>query len=93
MYEWARIPHFFSEFYVYKYATGLICAINFANRILSGEKDAVQDYFKFLSAGSSDGPVQILKNSGCDLESGKAYEISFDYLKTILKDWEKEIQN
>ena len=93
MYEWARIPHFFSEFYVYKYATGLICAINFANRILSGEKNAVQDYFKFLSAGSSDGPVQILKNSGCDLESGKAYEISFNYLKEILKDWEKEIQN
>lgn len=90
MYEWARIPHFFSEFYVYKYATGLICAINFANRILSGEKNAVQDYFKFLSAGSSDGPVQILKNSGCDLESGKAYEISFDYLKTILKDWQKQ---
>lgn len=91
MYEWARIPHFFSEFYVYKYATGLICAINFANRILSGEKDAVKDYFKFLSAGSSDGPINILKNSGCDLESGKAYQVSFDYLKAILNDWQKEM--
>lgn len=90
-YEWARIPHFFTEFYVYKYATGLVCAINFANRILSGEKGALEDYFKFLSAGSSDNPCNILKKSGCDLESGKAYEVAFDFLKGILKDWQKEM--
>lgn len=91
-YEWARIPHFFTEFYVYKYATGLICAINFANRILSGQKGALEDYFKFLSAGSSDTPCNILKESGCDLEGGKAYEVAFDFLKSILSDWQKEMK-
>lgn len=88
-YEWARIPHFFTSFYVYKYATGMISAINFANRILSGEKDAKENYFKFLSAGSSDLPTAILKNSGCDLTDEKTFEKTFDYLASILKDWKK----
>ena len=88
-YEWARIPHFFTAFYVYKYATGMLSAINFANRILEGEKGAVEDYFKFLSAGSSDIPTEILKNSGCDLTNPKTFEKSFDYLKEILKQWKK----
>lgn len=88
-YEWARIPHFFTAFYVYKYATGMICAINFANRILGKEKGAVEDYFKFLSAGSSDIPTEILKSSGCDLTNEKTFKKSFDYLKDILKQWKK----
>jgi oligoendopeptidase F len=86
-YEWARIPHFFSAFYVYKYATGMICAINFANRILSNEKDALKDYFKFLSAGDSDTPINILKNSGCDLESSVPFDNCFEYLKNMLNQW------
>lgn len=86
-FEWARIPHFFAAFYVYKYATGMISAINFANRILSGEKGAVEDYFKFLSAGASDIPTEILKNSGCDLTKQETFEKSFDYLKNIIIDW------
>lgn len=86
-YEWARIPHFFTAFYVYKYATGMICAINFANRILSNEAGAVEDYFKFLSAGSSDIPTKILKRSGCDLTKDETFEKAFDYLKSILKQW------
>lgn len=90
-FEWARIPHFFTPFYVYKYATGLVCAINFANRILSGEKDAVEKYFEFLSAGCSDNPVEILKKAGCNLETDEAYDIVFDYLNNILKKWKKEL--
>ena len=86
-YEWARIPHFFTAFYVYKYATGMISAINFANRILSGENGAVEDYFKFLSAGASDIPTEILKNSGCDLTKQETFEKSFDYLKNIIEKW------
>ena len=88
-YEWARIPHFFTAFYVYKYATGMICAINFANRILSGEKGAVEDYFKFLSSGSSDIPTDILKASGCDLTEEKTFKKSFEYLENVLKEWKK----
>lgn len=88
-YEWARIPHFFTAFYVYKYSTGMISAINFANRILSGEKGAKEDYFKFLSAGASDIPTEILKKSGCDLTDEKTFVKSFDYLKNMLKKWKK----
>ncbi len=88
-YEWARIPHFFNSFYVYKYATGMICAINFANKILSGEKDALEDYFRFLSAGCSDDPIAILKNSSCDLTGSKTFDKSFEFLKDILDRWEK----
>lgn len=89
-FEWARIPHFFTPFYVYKYATGLICAINFANRILSGENGALEDYFKFLSAGASDKPCNILKNSGIDLENSNAYQVAFEFLETILKQWQHQ---
>lgn len=88
-YEWARIPHFFNAFYVYKYSTGMISAINFANRILKGEKDALKDYFKFLSAGSSATPIQILRKSHCDLEKQETFDTAFDYLKNMLKEWKK----
>ncbi len=88
-YEWARIPHFFTSFYVYKYATGMISAINFANRILKGEKGALADYFKFLSAGCSKSPIKILKSSHCDLEKKETFEKAFYYLKEIFADWKK----
>ena len=86
-YEWARIPHFYRSFYVYKYATGMICAIGFANRILSGEKGALEDYIKFLSAGASDKPTEILKKSNCDITTQTAFESCFDYLRNIIDDW------
>ncbi|MBQ8908696.1 MAG: oligoendopeptidase F [Clostridia bacterium] len=90
-YEWARIPHFFRGFYVYKYSTGMICAIAFANRILSGKKGAVEDYFKFLSAGGCDTPITILKNAGCDITDEKTFEGCFDYLRLMLNEWQKLI--
>ena len=88
-YEWARVPHFFRTFYVYKYAIGMICAINFANRILSKEEGALDDYFKFLSAGCSDTPIEILKKSGCDLETDQPFDKCFDYLRKTLQNWKK----
>ena len=86
-YEWARIPHFFSAFYVYKYATGIICALNFVNKILTEGERGVKDYYKFLTAGCSDTPINILKNAGCDLESEKPFNYTFDYLRNMLSQW------
>ena len=63
-YEWARIPHFYTSFYVYKYATGITCAVNIAKRILSEGEPAVRDYKKFLSTGCSLDPVSELKIAG-----------------------------
>ena len=58
-YEWARIPHFYNSFYVYKYATGIISAISIVKRILTEGEPAVQDYFRFLSSGGCTDPVSI----------------------------------
>lgn len=89
-YEWARIPHFFTAFYVYKYAIGLICALNFANKLYNGEKGAREKYIKnFLCAGCSKKPVEILKDAGCDLEDEKTYIDTFEFLKKKLDEWKK----
>ena len=73
-YEWARIPHFYNAFYVYKYATGLISALCIADNILSKGDSAVRDYKKFLKAGGSMPPVEILKLAGVDLTDEKPYK-------------------
>ena len=76
-YEWARIPHFYRVFYVYKYATGIISALAIADRILTEGKPAVDDYFKFLSSGGSDSPVELLKIAGVDLTTEKPFNEAF----------------
>ncbi len=91
-YEWARIPHFFRSFYVYKYATGLICAINFVNKILSNDENAIENYFKFLSAGNSKNPIKTLQNSHCDLKNKETFESCFNYLKHMLNEWKELIK-
>ena len=85
-YEWARIPHFFTAFYVYKYAVGMLCALYFTNSILSGQEGAVEKYIGFLSSGGKDTSVNILKEAGCDVEDPKTFESSFEYLKNLLKE-------
>lgn len=90
-YEWARIPHFFNCFYVFKYATGMISAITFANKILSSEKGAVEKYKQFLSAGDSDKPVRTLQKSGVDLLDKNTFTSCFTYLQNMLNEWKKLI--
>lgn len=80
-YEWARIPHFYGAFYVYKYATGLISACAITSDILSGKKDAVSNYKKFLSAGGSLDPLDILKLAGVDLTTKEPFEKAFALFK------------
>lgn len=92
-FEWARVGHFFTSFYVYKYATGMICALSFAQRILSGEKGALEDYKYFLSAGDSLPPLQVLNKANCPLESGKPFEDGFKYLRELIAKWQKSIKN
>ena len=69
--EWARIPHFFYNFYVFQYATGFSAAVAIANRILTEGKPAVEDYIKFLSAGSSMDPISVLKIAGVDMTTAQ----------------------
>lgn len=90
-YEWARIPHFYNSFYVYKYATGLICAIYFATKIESGDKDVLNKYFTLLSSGGNDYPTNILKKAGIDLTQNTVYEQAFAVFKQTLDELEKLI--
>ncbi len=83
-YEWARIPHFYSSFYVYKYATGIVSAISIAKRILTEGESAVKDYFEFLSAGGSKDPVSILQRAGVDLTKKEPFEIAMREFKETL---------
>ncbi len=86
--EWARIPHFYNAFYVYKYATGIISAISIAEKILSEGKPAVDNYKKFLSSGGSDSPVELLKIAGVDLTKKEAYEIAMKSFKDALDEFD-----
>src|SRR5690606_22563969 len=69
---WARIPHFYRNYYVYQYATGFAAANAFARQIIDEGEPAVKRYIeKFLSAGDSDEPIEILKEAGVDMTSAK----------------------
>ena len=86
-YEWARIPHFYRAFYVYKYATGIISALAISDRILSEGQKAVDDYFKFLSSGSSNNPVELLKIAGVDLTDKNTFTKAFKVFKDTLDEF------
>ena len=86
-YEWARIPHFYNSFYVYKYATGIISAISIVKRILTEGEPAVQDYFEFLSSGGCTDPVSILKKAGVDLTSETPFNVAMEEFKATLDEF------
>ena len=87
--EWARIPHFYRNFYVYKYATGITAAICIANKIMKEGKTAVDNYFKFLSGGCSTDPVSLLKIAGADLTKEETFLAAMDEFENALNEFEK----
>ena len=87
-YEWARIPHLYRGFYVYKYATGIISAVSIAERIEKEGESAVADYFKFLSSGGSDSPVELLKLAGVDLTKTDAFDACMASFEDALTQFE-----
>ena len=83
-YEWARIPHFYRNFYVYQYATGISAAIAISRRILEEERPAVEDYKKFLSGGSSAHPIELLKLAGVDMAAPQPIlDTTKDFAETL----------
>ncbi|MEW8957141.1 oligoendopeptidase F [Clostridium sp.] len=89
--EWARIPHFYGDFYVYQYATGYAAASSFANSILKEGEKAVERYKGFLKAGGSDYPINILKKAGVDMTTSKPLEATMMRFKELLDMLEEEI--
>lgn len=88
--EWARIPHFYTPFYVYQYATGFAAAIAISQKIWNGEKDAVENYKKFLSGGSSMTPIELLKLCGVDMTSPEPVQDALDMFAEYLGYMEQE---
>lgn len=88
-YEWARIPHFYYDFYVYQYATGFSSAVAIAHSILKEGAPAVERYKKFLSGGCSASPVELLKIAGVNLETPAPIEDALKVFGEILDEMEE----
>lgn len=87
-YEWARIPHFFYNFYVFQYATGFSAAVAIANRILTEGRPAVEDYIRFLSSGGSQDPISLLKIAGVDMTTAKPVEDALKLFGELIDEME-----
>lgn len=90
--EWMRIPHFYTPFYVYKYATGISAAVALSRRILNEGEPAVADYLKFLSSGSSDFSIQLLRTAGVDMESPEPIRQALGQFDALVDELEGLIQ-
>jgi oligoendopeptidase F len=87
--EWARIPHFFYDYYVFQYATGFSAAVAIANRILSEGESAVADYKRFLSSGSSMDPISLLKIAGVDMSTSAPINSALTLFGELTEELEK----
>ncbi len=85
-YEWERIPHFYTPFYVYKYATGLSAALAIATKILAGDTETRDKYIEFLSSGDSNYPLELLKKVGVDMTTPAPIEEALHLFDTKLQE-------
>lgn len=86
--EWERIPHFYRPFYVYQYATGFAAAVAISSKILSGDKEALEGYFRFLKGGCSMTPIELLKLCGIDMERPQVVDEALDVFHELLDEFE-----
>lgn len=87
-FEWSKIPHFYYNFYVYKYATGLASAVAISNRIIEGEDGIVERYLNFLRGGASKPPLDLLADTGVDLRTSEPVDSTLAKMDSILEDLE-----
>ncbi|UMR37418.1 oligoendopeptidase F [Paenibacillus polymyxa] len=87
--EWARIPHFYNSFYVYKYATGFSAATSFSKQILEEGQPAVERYLGFLKSGGSDYSINILKKAGVDMSSPQPIREAMSVFEEVITEMEK----
>jgi oligoendopeptidase F len=82
--EWARIPHFYYNFYVYQYATGISAALALSERVVNGGKKECEDYLSFLKGGSSRYPIEMLKMAGVDMRSSAPVEAAINKFRRLV---------
>lgn len=87
--EWAFIPHFYYNFYVFQYSTSFTASISLAEKVMSGDKEALKNYLDFLSAGGSDYPIELLKKAGVDMTTTDPFEKTIASMNKVMDEIEK----
>ncbi|MBS2211795.1 oligoendopeptidase F [Carboxylicivirga mesophila] len=86
--EWAAIPHFYMNFYVYQYSTSFVASQALAAKVLEGDKEATKRYIEFLSSGGSDYPIELLKKAGVDMTSSEPFDKAIEAMNGIMNEIE-----
>ena len=92
-YEWARIPHFYMNYYVFQYATGMAAATALSHKILHGTPEDLEAYLNYLRAGRSDAPIEIMKKAGVDMTKKDYLYDAFDVFEERLAQLEALMNN
>lgn len=87
--EWALIPHFYMNFYVYQYSTSFTASISLAEKVMSGDKEALKKYREFLSSGASDYPIELLKKAGADMTTNDPFNKTVASMNKVMDEIEK----
>ncbi|MDZ7369934.1 MAG: oligoendopeptidase F [candidate division KSB1 bacterium] len=88
-YEWAYIPHFYYNFYVYQYSTSFTASTALAERVLRKEKNALEKYLQFISAGGSDYPIELLKKAGVDMTTSEPFNQTMAKMNRVMDEIDK----
>ena len=91
--EWAFIPHFYRSFYVYKYSTSFTASIALAEKVLSGDKEALTKYKTFLASGGSEYPIDLLITAGADMTTNEPFNKTIDAMNKVMDEIEKILDN
>jgi oligoendopeptidase F len=87
--EWALIPHFYNSFYVFQYATSFTASSALSEKVLSGDPGGTQRYLKFISAGKSKYPIELLKDAGVDMTTDEPLELTVKKMNRVMDDMER----
>ena len=87
--EWAYIPHFYYNFYVYQYATSFTASTALSEQVLQGDNAATRRYLEFLAAGGSDYPIELLKKAGVDMTTSQPFELTMKKMNRVMDEMER----
>jgi oligoendopeptidase F len=87
--EWAHIPHFYYNFYVYQYATSFTASAALSEQVLAGDRDVTKRYIQLLSAGGSDYPIELLKKAGVDMTTSAPFELTMKRMNRVMDELER----
>jgi oligoendopeptidase F len=86
--EWANVPHFYYDFYVYQYATSFTASAALSEKVISGDRESTQTYLRLLSAGGSDYPIALLSQSGVDMTGPEPFELTMRKMNRVMDEME-----